>query len=510
MGGFDSSCVAESSDVALVGGGIMSATLAAMLKEVAPQLSVRVFEVGVESGREASDGWNNAGTGHAGLCEISYTTTRGSDGSVNVGRAIEVCGQFEISKQFWAHAVASGMVGEAAGFIRAVPHVCFVEGADDVAFLEARHAAMSGHHFFRGIRLARDPERIHAWAPLVMEGRPPAAVAATWSGAGTEVDYGELARRLLAWLGRQEGCGVATVSRVTGLHRETGGWRLAVRDLATGATRSHRAGFVFVGAGGGTLSLLQSTGLPEAADLACFPIGGQWLVCDDPAVTGRHLAKVYGATPPSSPSLGAGHLDVRWLEGRRHLLFGPFASWTTRFLKRSGGPGDLPASLRPGNLATLLRVAMHNGPLVRYLVDEGLQGMGRRIAALRRFYPRARPADWRLVQAGIRVQTIRKADRGAISFGTQLFTAEGGTLAALLGASPGASVSAAIALTTIRTCLPGLLSAPEGRRRMRRVIPTCDDDLEAPSAAELFARASRQADELLGLETAAPPEAAAG
>lgn len=497
---------ADSSDVALVGGGIMSATLAAMVKEVAPQLSVRVFEVGDEPGREASDGWNNAGTGHAGLCEISYTTTRRPDGSVDVGRAIEVCGQFEISKQFWAHAVASGMAGPAAGFLRAVPHVCFVEGADDVGFLEGRHAAMSVHHFFRGMRLTRDPAEIAAWAPLVMEGRRECPVAATWSGAGTEVDYGALARRLLAWLARQEHCGVATRCRVTGLTREHDGWRLTVKDLSSGESRPHRAGFVFLGAGGGTLRLLQSTGLPEAAGLACFPIGGEWLVCDDPAIAGRHGVKVYGATPPSAPTLGAGHLDVRWLEGRRHLLYGPFASWTTRFLKRSGRATDLPGSLRVGNLPTLLAVAARNGGLVRYLVREGLQGMGRRVEALRRFYPRARPGDWRLVPAGIRVQTIRRADRGTVSFGTEVFTAEGGTLAALLGASPGASVSAAIALETIRTCLPGLLAAPEGRQRMRRVIPAFEEDLSLPRNADLFARVSRQAEELLGLEAAGAPD----
>jgi malate dehydrogenase (quinone) len=489
----------ESSDVAIVGGGIMSATLAVMLKELAPRLSVRVFEADTELGREASDGWHNAGTGHAGLCEISYTPSRGADGRVDGSRALEIFEQFEHTKQFWAHVVSSGIVDSAEAFVRPVPHICFVEGGEDVAFLEARHAALSGHHFFRTTRLTTDPEAIRGWAPLVMEGRRPGPVAATWSGGGTEVDYGTLARRLLGWFSRQEGCGVETGCRVTALHREGGAWQLSIDRGAAGTGRQHRTRFVFVGAGGGTLRLLQSAELPEAAGLACFPIGGQWLICDNPMLVERHWAKVYGTTPPSSPSLGAGHLDVRWLEGRRHLLFGPFASWTTRFLTRTGHWTDLPRSLRPGNLVTLLQVAARNRPLVRYLVAEGLQGMNRRIAALRRFYPDARPGDWRLVQAGIRVQTIHAAARGAMSFGTEVFSSADRSLAALLGASPGASVAADIALETIRTCLPDLLATPDGRERMRRMIPTFEETLRHSSAAQTFARESRRTEEILGL-----------
>jgi malate dehydrogenase (quinone) len=244
---------------------------------------------------------------------------------------------------------------------------------------------------------------------------------------------------------------------------------------------------------------LQSTGLPEARGLGGFPIGGQWLVSDDEALAARHELKVYGATPPSSPSLGAPHLDLRRLDGRRQLLFGPFGSWTTKFLKESGRWTDLPGSLRPGNLTTLLRAAVRNRPLVQYLVGQALQSMETRMEALRFFYPRARAADWRLVQAGIRVQTIKKADRGAVYFGTELFSARDKSLAALLGASPGASVAVNIALETIKTCLPHLLATAEGRARMKRMIPVYDDDLKLPASAAIFERASRAAEETLGL-----------
>jgi malate dehydrogenase (quinone) len=254
-----------------------------------------------------------------------------------------------------------------------------------------------------------------------------------------------------------------------------------------------------VGAGGGSLPLLQSTGLAEVSGLGGFPIGGQWLVCDDPGLAARHDAKVYGATPPSSPSLGAPHLDIRRLDGRRQLLFGPFGSWTTRFLKQTGHWTDLPRSLRSGNVATLLRSAVHNRPLVQYLIEQALQSMDRRMGALRQFYPQARAADWRLVEAGIRVQTIKKADRGAIYFGTEVFSAADRSLAALLGASPGASVAVNIALETIKTCLPDLLTTSEGRARMKTMIPTYDEDLKVPANAGLFESTSRQAEETLGL-----------
>jgi len=486
-------------DVLLVGSGIMSASLAAMLKALAPSLSIRVIEVTTELAREASDGWNNAGTGHAGLCELSYSPAREPDGSVKIGRTLAIFEQFEHSKQFWAHAVASGMAGEPAGFIQAVPHICFVEGDADVEFLAARQDVLREHHFFRTMELTADPATIRAWAPLVMEGRGPSRVAATRAVGGTEVNFGMLARRLLGWLGTQEGCEVATGCRVTGLRREPDAWRVSITHAASGERFVHGARFVFVGAGGGSLPLLQSTGLPEAAGLGGFPIGGQWLVCDDPELAARHEAKVYGATPPSSPSLGAPHLDLRRLGGRRQLLFGPFGSWTTKFLKQTGRWTDLPASLRAGNLPTLLRAAVRNRPLVQYLIGQALQSMETRMQALRQYYPAARTADWRIVEAGIRVQTIKKSDRGAIYFGTEVFAAKDGSLAALLGASPGASVAVNIALETIKTCLPHLLATTEGRARRKKMIPTYDEDLKLPKNADVFARTSRAAEETLGL-----------
>jgi len=489
----------DAPDVVIVGSGIMSSTVAVMLKRLDPRLRIQMVEVAHELAREASDGWNNAGTGHAGVCEMSYTPSRDSDGRVPIGRALRIFEQFEHSKQFWGAMAATGVVGEPADFIHAVPHLCFVKGADDVDFLQARHAAMKEHHFFRDMHLTMGPAVIHNWAPLVMEGRAPGPAAAT-VGEGTEVNFGRLARRLCNWLAQQEHCGIVTGWKVTRLHRGDGQWQLELRCVSKGEVREQRARFVFVGAGGGSLALLQSTGLAEVAGLGGFPIGGQWLVCDEPSICARHQAKVYGATPPSSPSLGSGHLDVRHLDGRKQLLFGPFASWTTRFLKHSGSWTDLPGSIRLNNLTAMLQTAVHNRSLVRYLVTQGLQSIEDRVQALREYYPEARVEHWRLVQAGIRVQAIKRADRGAVYFGTEVFSPADRSLAALLGASPGASVSVNIALEVIRTCLPHLLSSSEGRNRMKEMIPTFDEDLTQPGNAALFERTSREAAERLRLD----------
>lgn len=492
------------SDILLVGGGIMSATLGVLLRRVAPRRSLRLVECAPEPGREASDGWHNAGTGHAGLCELSYTPERAPDGSVPVARALSIFEQFERSREFWSHLVESGIVRRASDFIRGVPHLCFVEGESDVAFLRARHAAMAAHPFFHGMRLAEDGAEVRAWAPLVMEGREPGPVAATRMDGGTEVDFGSLTRCLTAWLAGQESSEVVTGWRVTGLRRVPDGWRVSGRHGASGEHREWQAPFVFVGAGGGTLPLLQTSGLPEVDGLAGFPIGGQWLVCDDPAVCSRHRAKVYGATPPSSPSLGAPHLDLRRVGGTDRLMFGPFGSWTTRFLRNNGGLMDLPRTMRRGNMATLARAAARNRALISYLVGQALQGMDDRMAALRRFYPKACAADWRLVEAGIRVQAIHRSDAGAVYFGTEVLAASDGSLAALLGASPGASVAADVALQVIRRCLPGLMQTRNARDALDRMMPTHAVDLKDPVHRCTFERHHRRTTEILGLAMDAP------
>ena len=492
-------------DVILIGSGIMSAHLGAMLKRLEPRLTIQVYESAEGLARESSDGWNNAGTGHAGLCELSYTPEREADGSVNVGKVIGIFEQFEHSKQFWSYAIASGMVERPGEFIQPIAHLSFVHGQEQVDFLKARHAGMTGHHFFPGMEYTTDRATIAGWAPLLLEGRNGIPIAATRMEGGTDVNFGGISRKLLNWLGQQEGCEVATGHRVTGLSKTKEGWQVSIRNLATNEVRLNHAKFVFIGAGGGSLPLLQKSGIPEAKGLGGFPIGGQWLICDNAEIVARHSAKVYGQALDAAPTMAVPHLDTRMLDGKKTLLFGPFAAWTTKFLGRNGSVADLPRSIRPDNIATLIRIGFHNLELVRYLIQQGTQSMADRMKVLQVFYPAAKAQDWRLIDAGIRVQAIKKTDgqAGIVHYGTEVITNADGTLSALLGASPGASVSVNIMLEVIRKCFPHLLRTPEGHARMKAMIPTFDEDIKLPSNAARFREVSARAEELLQLRTPA-------
>ncbi|MDB6069228.1 MAG: mqo [Verrucomicrobiales bacterium] len=465
--------IRQNPDIILIGSGIMSANLGALLKCLDPALSIQVYEAADGFARESSDGWNNAGTGHAGLCELSYTPNRNPDGTVDVSNAVHIFRQFAQSKHFWAAAVAEGMIDHPEDFITPLPHISFVHGQEQVDFLKARHAALTKHPEFAGMEYTTDPAVIAAWAPLLMRGRAPGPVAATRMASGTDVNFGVLARKLLTWLAGQEKCGIASGHRVTGLTKTAAGWEVAVREKATGATHVNRAPFVFIGAGGGTLTLLQKAGIPEADGLGGFPIGGQWLVCANPALVESHHAKVYGQALAAAPTMAVPHLDTRFLDGKKHLLFGPFAAWTTKFLHGEGRHTDLPFSVRPGNLATLLRIGFHNTDLIGYLMEQGTQSMADRLKVLRVFFPAAREEDWRLIDAGIRVQAIKKTDgkAGIVHYGTEVLTPSDGSLSALLGASPGASVSVSIVLQVIRKCFPALLADPAAAARLEKLIP---------------------------------------
>ncbi len=491
----------ENPDVILIGSGIMASNLGAMLKRLDPPLSIQLYEATDGLAQESSDGWNNAGTGHAGICELSYTPKREADGSVNVNKVIEIFEHFEHSKQFWSYAVANGMADEPQKFINPVPHISFVHGPEQVDFLKARHAGMSAHHFFREMEYSTDRATIASWTPLLLEGRDDVPIGATKMDGGTDVNFGEISRKLLGWLRRQEGCGIASGHRVIGLRKISTGWEVRAKELATGQVRVNRAKFVFVGAGGGSLSLLQKSGIPEAKGLGGFPIGGQWLVCDNQEIVKKHEAKVYGQALDAAPTMAVPHLDKRILEGKKTLLFGPFAAWTTKFLHKKGRFTDLPFSVRPDNLGTLINIGIHNLDLVRYLIQQGTQSMQDRMDVLHVFYPAAQAADWKLIDAGIRVQAIKKTDgqAGIVHYGTEVITDADRSISALLGASPGASVSVNIVLEVIKKCFPDLLASPAGHARMKAMIPTFDEDIKLPANAARFREVRQRADEILGL-----------
>ncbi|MEM0964550.1 MAG: malate dehydrogenase (quinone) [Verrucomicrobiota bacterium] len=492
----------ENPDVILIGSGIMSATLGAVLKELDPSLRIQLYECTKGLADEASNGWHNAGTGHAGLCELSYTPDYGADGEVNVAKAIEIFHQFEHSLQFWGYAVRKGMIKRPQDFVNPVPHLSFVYGQEQVDFLRSRHRQMSAHHFFSEMEYSEDREKIRRWAPLILDGRDPGQpVAMTRMPNGTDVNFGALASGLIEWLGKQEGCGFATLHRVTDLTKQNGHWKVSIKDLETGRSFTNSTKFVFIGAGGGSLPLLQKSRIPEAKGFGGFPIGGQWLISESPELIEQHNAKVYGMSPGAAPTMAVPHLDTRIIGGKNALLFGPYAAWTTKFLHEKGTVFDLPRSIRPDNIGSLIKVGLHNIPLVRYLVQQGTQSMETRLGELRNFYPSAKAEDWKLIDAGIRVQAIKKedGDAGIVHFGTEVLTHADRSLSALLGASPGASVSTHIILEIVRKCFADRLCETNGHERMKAMIPSYDESLVEPAMAERQKKLNREATKSLQL-----------
>jgi malate dehydrogenase (quinone) len=472
-------------DVALIGAGIMSATTGTLLKELAPSLSMVMFERLEDCALESSDGWNNAGTGHAANCELNYTPQL-SDGSVDISRALKVNVEFDVSRQLWTHLVRKAAIPDPSAFIRACPHMSFVIGTDDVTFLRKRFAAMSAHHCYQGMEHTESGATIEKWAPLIMEGRDASEpVAATRMITGADVDYGALTHLLVAHLQRQEGFDVRYRHEVVNISRlNDGRWRIAAKRQSDGEMVSTVARFVFIGAGGGALPLAQKAAYPEIHGYGGFPVSGIWLRCDVPAVAQRHHVKVYGKAAHGSPPMSVPHLDMRVVAGQHSVLFGPYAGFSTKFLKH-GSYLDLPKSIRPSNLAPLIDVAAHSFQLEEYLVGQVVQTSGEKFETLQRFFPLAEESDWHEAVAGQRVQIIRPDGHGAgsLEFGTELVGAADDSIVALLGASPGASTAAFIAVEVLKKCFASRLTDTDWLPMLKQIFPTYGIDLRLDAAA---------------------------
>ncbi|CBJ40429.1 malate:quinone oxidoreductase (Malate dehydrogenase [acceptor]) (plasmid) [Ralstonia solanacearum CMR15] len=461
-------------DVLLVGGGIMSSTLGVWLHELEPDWSMMMVERLDGVAQESSNGWNNAGTGHSALAELNYTPEK-SNGKIDISKAVEINEGFQVTRQFWTYQVKNGVLKNPRSFINSTPHMSFVWGEDNVRYLKKRYEALQASPLFRGMQFSDDYDQISKWVPLMMEGRDRSQkVAATWMPVGTDVNFGEITRQFVGYLQSQPQFTLSLSSEVRDIKRnDDGTWRVSYVNLKSGDHQDVDTKFLFIGAGGGALRLLQASGIPEARDFAAFPVGGSFLVTENPDVVNRHLAKAYGKASVGSPPMSVPHLDTRVIDGKRIILFGPFATFSTKFLK-NGSYMDLFSSTTSHNVMPMLHVGVDEFPLVQYLAGQLMLSDDDRFNALKEYFPLAKKEDWRLWQAGQRVQIIQRdeAKGGILKLGTQIVKSKDGTIAGLLGASPGASTAAPIMLGVLETVFKDKLATPAWQQKVHQMIPT--------------------------------------
>lgn len=461
----------------------MSATLGTFLKLLSPKLKIEVYERLDQVALESSNPWNNAGTGHAALCELNYMPDS-KDGSLpNPAKAIAINEQFQLSRQFWAYLVEKKILGAPQTFINSTPHMTFVRGAKDVDYLSRRFQALKDQPLFAGMQFSTDPKQIAKWAPLLISGRAGSEpIAATYIESGTDVDFGAITKQLFDYLQKQ-GVSVATGREVQDLQRlKDKSWEVTIRDTETGQRSYRNAKFVFVGAGGWALKLLQKSGIGEAKGYGTFPVGGQWLRTDNQELVAKHQAKVYSQASVGAPPMSVPHLDTRVVDGKASLLFGPYATANPKFLK-NGSLFDLPATLRPANLVPYLAVALGNFPLIKYLVGELAKSKDKKFESLLEFMPEAKPEDWRLLNAGQRAQVIKKDRKkgGILQFGTEVVTSADGSISGLLGASPGASTAVYVMLQVLERSFANEIDGWQAK--LKQIIPSHGSKLSADPAA---------------------------
>lgn len=480
----------KEADVVLIGGGIMSATLGAMIRQIQPDWSVVVFEQLNELGQESSGPWNNAGTGHSALCELNYTPAA-KDGSVEASKALAINEQFQLSRQFWSHMVDQQFIGSPKNFINTVPHMSFVMGKEHTDFLRTRYEALKPNPLFSSMEFSSDPSQIEQWAPLVMKGRSTSGpVAATRAAEGTDVDFGQLTKELVGYLGNND-AEINYGTTVTDIQRGTDKrWHLKLKHKASGEHGAIKARFVFIGSGGGALHLLQRSGIPQGKGYGGFPVSGQFFRCTNEEIAAQHSAKVYGQASVGAPPMSVPHLDTRYVGGKKSLLFGPYAGFSTNFLK-SGSLWDLPLSIRPSNIYPMAAAGLHNLGLTKYLVSEVLKTRSSKVTAMREYFPQADGNDWELITAGQRVQIMKKDRKqgGILQFGTEVITSSDGSIGALLGASPGASTAVPIMLELLQRCFPREFKL-QWQDQLKDMIPTLGTKLNdnAELAAATMAR----------------------
>lgn len=486
-------------DVVLIGAGIMSATLGLMLKELNPDWSVKIVERLSEAAVESSDAWNNAGTGHSAFCELNYTPET-KTGAIDVTKAVNICEQFEVSRQFWAYLVEKNIIQNPKDFIHSVPHMSFVWGDENVTYLNKRYASLKNLPLFSDMEFAEDACQIKKWAPLIMQGRSSDdKVAATFMKYGTDVNFGTLTRKMIAYQAGQSGTEVTFNTEVYDVKQQSDGrWKVMTKDLKTGDKKTILTKFVFVGAGGASILLLEKSGIPEGKHYGGFPVSGQWLICQNEKLIEQHQTKVYGKASVGAPPMSVPHLDTRYIDGKKSLLFGPYAGFSTKFLK-NGSYCDLFKSINLSNLSTMLGAGVKNIDLTAYLIGEVLQSQNKRVEALKNYFPDAQAKDWRLETAGQRVQTMKRDAKGkaVLAFGTEVVSSADGSFSALLGASPGASTTVSIMLNLLERCFNQQFNN-DWQEKLKNMIPSFGIKLN--DNKELLQEVRKKTSEKLELE----------
>ena len=484
-------------EIVLVGAGIMSATLGVLLKELVPEWNITVYEKLPHAGEESSNEWNNAGTGHSALCELNYTPEL-EDGTIDTTKAIAVNEQFQLSKQFWSYLVEKELIKDPDNFIMPLPHISFVQGKDDVEYLRKRYESLVDNPLFKGMEYSEDPEVLKEWIPVIMGNRKiDEPIAATKIDSGTDVNFGALTRILFNYL-TTKNVDIKYNHKVNDIKRlNNGKWEVKIQNDKEGIIRHHEADFVFIGAGGGSLPLLQMTGIPESKHIGGFPVSGLFLVCKNEELIEKHHAKVYGKAKLGAPPMSVPHLDTRYIDGKKELLFGPFAGFSPKFLK-SGSYLDLIGSVKPSNVTTMLAAGLKEMGLTKYLIQQLMLTEDERIEELREFVPQAEKEDWEVYTAGQRVQVIKDTEeggKGTLQFGTEVITSQDGTIAALLGASPGASTAVHVMLEVLERCFPNEMNDWEAT--IKEMIPSYG--LSLMEHPDLLEEITKKADEVLEL-----------
>jgi malate dehydrogenase (quinone) len=490
----------DQTDVVLIGAGIMSATLGVLLKELKPDLKIQIFERLDVAAAESSDAWNNAGTGHSAFCELNYTPLK-NDGTIDISKAVKIAESFEVSKQFWTYLLQQQLIDIPGAFITRIPHMSFVWGEENVNFLRKRYDALTQCFLFEGMEYSEDHQQLREWMPVIMAGRSNGQkLAATRMDLGTDVNFGSLTRCLFNSLQKKPDVSMFFNHTVRSLQQDKdGSWKVKVKERSTGEKKKIKAKFVFIGAGGGSLRLLEKSGIPEGKGYGGFPVSGQWLKCTNPEIIEQHNAKVYGKAAVGSPPMSVPHLDTRIIARKKALLFGPYAGFSTKFLKE-GSYLDLFKSIQLDNVLPMIGAGLDNIPLTKYLINQVRQSPEDRLEALREFIPQARMEDWELEVAGQRVQVIKKDSEhlGVLEFGTEVISSADGSIAALLGASPGASTAVSIMLSLLQQCFKDEVNSPGWQARLKLIIPSFGKSLAQDAA--LLHQVRAKSSEVLGLE----------